>query len=67
MRGHAYHLFEIVAWPALVWGSFEVAVRMALGETGGLANALLITSCAAGCIAASRMRMAAIAVTHNSD
>lgn len=56
MRLQAYQLFEIVAWPALVWCALESTLRIAVGDNSGLGSALFIAACAAATIAAARSR-----------
>jgi len=60
MRTDAYRVFEIVAWPALVGAALQVALLLATTTTGGLAQALLVLSCATGTITACRLRRAAL-------
>lgn len=56
MRITAYHLFEIVAWPALIWCSVEVAIRIAASEPDGLGMTLLTGGCAALTVVGARIR-----------
>ena len=61
MRIHAYRLFEIVAWPAVVWCTIEVALRLATGELSGIPVTLLTGMCAALTVVAARARTKHIA------
>lgn len=53
MRGHAYSLFETVAWPAAVWCAAEVVLRVMAREPAdveaaavtGVMAALTIVGC----------------------
>ena len=56
MRLGAYHLFEIVSWPAAAWCGVEVVLRTASGTFDGLAATALTGSMAALTIAACRLR-----------
>ncbi len=60
MRTEAYRVFEIVAWPAAVAAALQVILLLATTSTGGLAEALLVASCATGTITACRLRRAAL-------
>lgn len=62
MRLQAYHLFEIVAWPALVWCAVESALRLGVGDHAGLGTTLLTAACAAGTIVAARSRSRSLTV-----
>ncbi len=64
MRVRGYRLFELLAWPAVVWCALEVGIRTGTGTWEGLPATLLLGACAAGTITAGRMRQAAIAVSN---
>lgn len=61
MRSRAYWLFELVAWPAAVWGAIELALRLATKTYDGLPMAAATASLAALTIVAARWRSAALA------
>ncbi len=65
MRSSAYHLFEIVAWPAAVWCALEVSLRTATGDFQGITATALTGACAALTIVACRLRPAQLAVAGN--
>ena len=46
-RRESYGVFEMLAWPAVVWSAVEIALRTSVMEFGGLADATLILACAA--------------------
>lgn len=46
IRHEAYGVFELLAWPAVVWSSVEIVLRTAVAEYGGMADATLILACA---------------------
>ncbi|MBI2767778.1 MAG: hypothetical protein HYX53_17920 [Chloroflexi bacterium] len=56
MRGQAYRVFAIAAWPAACWGALEVALRVATGQYDGLAPVVLLSASAAGTIVLAAMR-----------
>jgi hypothetical protein len=56
MRLSAYHLFEIVAWPAAVWCTLEATLRFASGEVEGLATTAATAALAGLTVAACRIR-----------
>lgn len=56
MRHGAYHLFELVAWPAAVWSGVEVLLRVASGAFDGLTQAGFLGAMAGCTIAACRWR-----------
>jgi len=60
MRHGAYFVFELLAWPALVWCGAELALRAAAGAGGGAGAAALTGACAAGTIVACRWRNRAL-------
>lgn len=62
MRARGYGVFELLAWPALAWGTIELGLRLAVGERDGLADALLVVSMAAGTIVFARLRRRQLAV-----
>ena len=62
MRTRAYRLFEIVAWPALVWCALEVALRVATGQLAGIAPTMLTGICAGLTVVAARARSRDIAL-----
>lgn len=62
MRTHAYRLFEIVAWPALVWCALEVALRVATGQLEGIAPTMLTGISAGLTVVAARARSTDIAL-----
>ena len=47
IRRQSYGVFEMLAWPAVVWSAVEIALRTSVREFGGLADATLILACAA--------------------
>ena len=61
MRIGAYHLFEIVAWPAAVWCAIELGLRTAVGSADGVWMTIATGLCAASTIGACRMRTAQLA------
>ena len=60
MRRQAYHLAEIVAWPAVAWGCVELGLRAISGYPTGAWDTLAMTICAAGTIVFVRKRRAAL-------
>lgn len=56
MRGQAYWLFALVAWPAAVWGVVELGLRALSGYGNGLGWSLVITLAAVGTIVVSGWR-----------
>lgn len=56
MRGQAYWLFALVAWPAAVWGVVELGLRTVSGYGDGLGWSLVITLAAVGTIVVSGWR-----------
>jgi len=61
VRLGAYHLFEIVAWPAAVWCAIELALRGVSGAHAGIAMPAITGLCAALTIVACRLRSAQLA------
>lgn len=61
MRLGAYHLFEIVAWPAAVWCAVELVLRGASGGHAGMAMPTITGLCAGFTIVACRLRSAQLA------
>lgn len=61
MRDRAYWLMSLVAWPALAWSVIEGGLRLASGYSAGALQLALTAGCAAGTIAAVRMRRPALA------
>jgi hypothetical protein len=62
LRPRAYFLFELVAWPALVWCGAELVLRLAAGATGGMGSTGLTATCAALTIGAARWRSRQLAL-----
>lgn len=56
MRQQTYHLFEIVAWPALVWCSFEIVLRTVIRASDGLSATALTGALAGLTVVACRLR-----------
>ena len=63
MRTGVYGLFELVAWPAAVWGAAEAALRLATGTFDGFATATATGALASLTIVACRMRVAQLPAT----
>lgn len=55
MKAQGYRVFEIVAWPAVVWCPVEAVLRGIQGDARGAAWATLLAGMAAGMIAGGRM------------
>lgn len=51
-----YGLMEIVAWPAVAWGTIELFLRLAAGAPGGAGSTAQLTLLALGTIVACRWR-----------
>ena len=62
IRRGAYSVFEIVAWPAIVWSAFELAVRATLMGYQGLGEPSLILACAILTVIACRRMTASHAL-----
>lgn len=61
-RRGAYSIFAIVAWPAIVWSAFELAVRVTLMAHQGLGEPSLILACAILTVIACRRMTASHAL-----
>ncbi len=57
-RRESYGVFEIVAWPALVWCAIESTIRVVAFRGDGVAVPGFMAFCAAAMIAAARARRA---------
>ncbi|MCE7927303.1 MAG: hypothetical protein HUU14_07695 [Dehalococcoidia bacterium] len=62
MRVGAYHLFELVAWPALAWCALELPLRAASGAAAGTMVTAVTLGCAVATVVACRWRKRALAV-----
>jgi len=56
MRANAYHLFEIVAWPAVVWCGIELLLRSATSNFDGAATTAATGALAGLTVASCRIR-----------
>jgi hypothetical protein len=61
VRGQAYWLFALVAWPAAVWGAIETILRVAASYGDGIGGSLALTACAAATILGCAWRKRALA------
>jgi len=56
MRAGAYHLFEVVSWPAAAWCGVEILLRATSGAHDGSMAAAFTGACACATIGACRWR-----------
>jgi hypothetical protein len=61
VRGQAYWLFALVAWPAAAWGAIETVLRVAAGYSDGMGQSLALTACAVATILGCAWRKRALA------
>jgi hypothetical protein len=67
MRPKAYHLFEIVAWPAAVWCAIEIGLRAATASYDGAAMTAATGALAAMTVVACRWRSAQLAPARSTE
>ncbi len=67
MRIQTYHLFEIVAWPALVWCGLEAILRTASGAPEGLPATTFTGAFAALTVVACRLRSRQLATADSRN